>query len=165
MKILLIYSSRTGNTRKVAEAIYEVLPSGSIICPVEDNPSYKDYDMIIIGFWVDKGLPDIKTLEYMESIGGKKIGIFGTSGAYNDSERGKKTLERTRQLLEPRNEVIAEFICQGKIDERLLERYKNRGPDHPNPMTEEKRKRHEEAKKHPDSNDLNRAQEVFRKII
>ncbi len=94
----------------------------------------------------------------MEKIEGKKVGVFGTLGAYPDSDHAKKTLKRVRELLEVKNEVIAEFLCQGKVDPKLIEKFKELPAGHPHGMTEERRKRHEEASKHPNEQDIKEAQ-------
>ena len=54
MKSLVVYSSKTGNTKKVAEAIYDALPEPKSIHPVEDTPSVDGVDFLVLGFWVDK---------------------------------------------------------------------------------------------------------------
>lgn len=60
MKTLVIYSSLTGNTKKVARAVAEVLPECTML-PVEEAPSRVDgYDLVAVGYWVDKGMPDGK---------------------------------------------------------------------------------------------------------
>ena len=46
MKALVVYSSRTGNTRKIAEAIAAVLP-GCEIHPVESAPAPEGYDCLL----------------------------------------------------------------------------------------------------------------------
>lgn len=62
MKFLVVYSSLTGNTKMVGEAIAEVLAPECDIFPVEDNPDYSDYDLVVVGYWVDKGTADKKPL-------------------------------------------------------------------------------------------------------
>ena len=62
MKILLVYSSRTGNTKKVAEAIGEELGISAV--PVEEKPAAADFDLVIAGFWVDRGTADAKMKAY-----------------------------------------------------------------------------------------------------
>ena len=57
MKSLVVYSSRTGNTRKIAEAVAEALP-GCHLHPVEEAPQPEGYDLVAVGYWVDKGMPD-----------------------------------------------------------------------------------------------------------
>ena len=54
MRTLVVYSSRTGNTKKVADAIYEIMPDGSRIASVEEDPNVEDYDFVAAGFWVDR---------------------------------------------------------------------------------------------------------------
>ncbi|AFS77478.1 flavodoxin family protein [Gottschalkia acidurici 9a] len=165
MKILVTYSSKTGNTKKIAEGILEILPKDSIILPIEENIEPDEFDIILIGFWVDKGIADAKAMKYIDKIKGKKVGIFGTLGAYPDSEHGRQSIIRTKELLEPQNEVIAEFLCQGKVDPKLIEMFEKLPKDHPHGMTEERRKRHEDASSHPDEDDIKKAQEVFKKIL
>lgn len=55
MKILLVYSSRTGNTKKVAEAIGEELGISAV--PVEEKPAAADFDLVIAGFWSTAARP------------------------------------------------------------------------------------------------------------
>lgn len=67
MKALVVYSSRTGNTRKIAEAIAAVLP-GCEIHPVESAPAPEGYDLVAVGYWVDKGMPDAQAKAYLETV-------------------------------------------------------------------------------------------------
>ena len=67
MKSLVVYSSRTGNTRKIAEAVAEALP-GCHLHPVEEAPQPEGYDLVAVGYWVDKGMPDDAAKKYMERI-------------------------------------------------------------------------------------------------
>lgn len=55
MKFLIVYSSRTGNTRQVAEALYAAAPDGSTISKVETAPAADGYDVIFVGYWMDRG--------------------------------------------------------------------------------------------------------------
>ncbi|MFW6332322.1 MAG: flavodoxin family protein, partial [Thermodesulfobacteriota bacterium] len=55
MKSLIAYSSRTGNTRKVAEAIFHLRPKPKEIHPVGPPPSPDKFDFIAPGFRVHEG--------------------------------------------------------------------------------------------------------------
>ncbi|HOO34163.1 MAG TPA: flavodoxin family protein [Thermotogota bacterium] len=165
MKTLLVYSSKTGNTKKVAEEIIKVLPQGSEIYPVEEAPEPSQYDNVVIGYWINRGTADDKTLKYIERIEGKKVGFFCTLGAYPDSEHALNCIKNGYELLGINNEVLTSFICQGKIDPALTERFKELPPDHPHAMTPERKKRHEIASKHPDADDFRNAQEAFKSIF
>lgn len=165
MKILLTYSSKTGNTKKVADAIYEVMPENTVYTSINHDINLDEFDTVIVGFWVDKGLPNSEAKEFIEKIKGKKVGIFGTLGAYPDSDHAKKTLKRTRELLEPENKVVGEFLCQGKVDPKLTERFKKFPEGHPHYLDEARKKRHEEASKHPNEEDFNNAKQTFEEIV
>ena len=55
MKSIVIYSSLTGNTKQVAEAITSVLPTGTPCVSMKEVPSdLSSYDLVFAGFWVDK---------------------------------------------------------------------------------------------------------------
>lgn len=50
MKNLVVYPSPTGNIKKVAHAIYEVMHKGTDIHPVEEAANPHNYDFIAIGY-------------------------------------------------------------------------------------------------------------------
>lgn len=163
MKSLVVYSSKTGNTKSVAEAISEVMPSPCDIMSVDENPDPSEYDFIAIGYWVDKGGPDKKAKTFMESVKEKKIGLFGTLGAYPDSDHADDCRKKAEEIMEG-NTVLGQFLCQGKIDPKILEMMAKMASDQ-HPMTEERKARIEEAKKHPNEKDFTDAKEVFKGIV
>ena len=161
MKILIVYSSRTGNTRKVAEAIFDAIPEPKEISRVEDAPPPDLYDFIAVGFWVNRGMADEKVEEYMKRIKGKKVGVFATLGAYPNSSHAREVLNWAREILDS-NDVLGEFICQGKIDPNILDKMPKDGV---HTMTPERKVRIEEAKKHPNETDCRYAQNTFREML
>lgn len=60
MNILIAYSSKTGNTKKLAMGIYnniyEECDLNVSIKPIDKVKCIEDYDAILIGYWVDKGV-------------------------------------------------------------------------------------------------------------
>ena len=48
MKSIVVYSSLTGNTKMVGEAIAEVLAPNCDIYKVEDNPDITGYDLVVV---------------------------------------------------------------------------------------------------------------------
>ena len=161
MKILNVYSSKTGNTRKIAEAIFDILPEPKELFSVEDAPSPDLYDFIAVGFWVNRGMADEKAQEYMKRIKGKKVGIYATLGAYPNSGHARDVLNWAGEILDG-NDVLGEFICQGKIDPDILDKMPKNGV---HAMTPERKTRIEEAKKHPNETDCRYAQEAFREMM
>lgn len=164
MKTLLVYSSRTGNTEKVARAIFEALPGPKDILSVKQDPAVDGYDLIIMGFWVDKGTADAGSRAFFKSVKNRKIALFGTLGADPDSDHARDCMARVNELVKD-NEVLGRFLCQGKVDPKLIEMMATRMKDDPHhSMTPERRARLDEAATHPDQADLDRAARVFSDI-
>ncbi len=167
MKYMVVYSSKTGNTKMIAKAINKALPEESEVFSVQNAPEPNDYDFIAIGGWVDKGMPDAAMQNYMNKIKNKNVGIFMTLGAYPDSQHAKDSMQKARQLLKD-NDILCEFICQGKVDPQLIKRMREmtkNNPYHPHAMNEERKARLAEAAKHPNQLDCQNAAEAFAKIF
>lgn len=162
MKTLIVYSSKTGNTKKVAEAILSVMPAGTEIFPLESAPDPDGYDRIAVGFWVDRGTANAEMQPYLRKIREKKVGIFFTLGAFPDSEHAKQSCDAAIALLGDGCEVSARFWCQGAIDPKLTEWMSKLPPEHPHAPNPERLRRWEEASKHPDVADLDAAKDAFR---
>ena len=156
MKALVVYSSRTGNTRKIAEAIAAVLPgSGAALLPERH---------LAVGYWVDKGMPDAQAKAYLETVRDAKVALFGTLGAWPDSDHARDCIAQGEALVnapERRNKVLGTYLCQGKVDPKIVAMMQKMASD-VHPMTPERKARLEEAAKHPDEADCLRAQEAFK---
>lgn len=168
MRCAIIYSSLTGNTRMVAEAISGVMPQGTAIYPVAQAPDPDNFDFLALGFWADKGKVDQTMQVYMEKTRGKgkNIGLFGTLGAYPDSDHGRSFMADARERVVG-NTVLGDFLCMGKVDPKLLkamEAMRQKG-DSVHPMTPERAARIAEGAKHPDSADLAAAKAKFTELL
>ncbi len=65
----IIFSSMTGNTRKLADKIHEILPKESCdYFGTADAQGIKS-ELLYIGFWTDKGnrLPVVWTAEFLSA--------------------------------------------------------------------------------------------------
>lgn len=164
MKTLIVYSSLTGNTKMVAEAIHEAFGDEADIFPVEQAPTADGYDLVAVGFWVDRGTADQKAQAYLSGLKNKKVALFATLGAYPDSEHARSSLKNAAVLLDESNCLVGDFICQGKVDPKLIEGFKKLPEGHPHGMNPERIARLHEAAKHPDQTDLSNARAVFTSI-
>ena len=87
MKGLIVYSSLSGNTKKIAEAIAEVAEDSELISVREFQSSMlANFDLFYIGYWVDKGDCDAATLRLLAQLKDKRIVLFGTLGAAEQTE-------------------------------------------------------------------------------
>lgn len=166
MKTLITYSSKTGNTKKLAEGIYEGIQfEDKVILPIKDVTSIEEYDVILVGYWVDKSGPNEEAKNFLSTIKGKKVGIFATLGYWPDTEHAWTSLKNGEALVQENNKVIGKFICQGKLDEKIIAMFEKLPADNPHAITEEKRKRYEIAKNHPSKVDILSAVEMFQERL
>ena len=89
MKKIVLYTSQTGNTKKVGDAIAEQLGCESLNFR-DFEGEVDDYDFIALGFYVDKGEAEAKFMRFLRKIHGKKLGVFMTLGAEPDGEHSRK---------------------------------------------------------------------------
>lgn len=166
MKSAIIYSTITGNTKKVAEGIWEVMPKGTEIFNVEENPKWGEYDLLILGYWVDRGLADTKMRAYMNKIQGKNLGIFGTLGERDNTDYSRGIQNKIEESLSNSNKVLANFICQGKIDPKFITKWIEVLDNNPN----DKKARSivdefNKASIHPNEEDIRNAQDIFKNML
>jgi len=164
MKCLVVYSSRSGNTERVARAIHAALGPECVLAEAAAAPPPEKFDFIALGFGAYNGWPDGDMRAYMKRCRNKEVGIFLTLGAYPDSEAAHQYLGRAEGLLENCT-LRAKFICQGRYTEEHLARMKSRPATSPHAWNEERAARVAEAMKHPDKTDLATAAERFRAAV
>lgn len=67
-KWAVIYSSVTGNTRTIAEAIAEQAGDADVF-RVQDAPEdLSGYDVVALGYWLRLGQPDPLMLKYLPKV-------------------------------------------------------------------------------------------------
>ena len=140
MKVSILYSSKTGNTRKLAYSIANELSDFEItITDIKTMESLPQADAYLIGYWVDKAQPNEEAKHCIEQITGKPVGLFGTLGAYAYSSHGSQSMQNANAMLGEGCTLIGSFLCQGPVDPKLLERFKSLQPDNPHALTTEKK--------------------------
>ena len=158
MKSLVLWSSRTGNTKAIAEAVYEALPGEKDIFEEGRQPSVDGYDLIFVGFWGFRRGADFTARRTIESLHGKKVAIFATAGTYTDSQAARDYLDNAAALLPEYSECLGTFISQGRVHSfHIGKRSEHAKLVHP--MTPDRLARLQEAEKHPNEDDFRRAGE------
>ena len=165
--IYIIYSSKTGNTEKVAKGVYSALKDKYPVhvYKVTEAPVPEDGDTVLLGFWVDRGNADDATLRYLDSITGLPVGYFGTLGHYPDSAHAMNVIKTMNDQVSKKNRLLGSFLCQGRLDPKVTEWMKTLPADHPHGWNEARAKRHTDAASHPDETDIKNAAEACRKML
>ena len=67
-KYSIVYSSLTGNTKVLADAIHEALPQDECEYFGVSDTVIPSSELLYIGFWTDKGNADTKTLQLLSQL-------------------------------------------------------------------------------------------------
>ena len=162
MKILIVYASRkTGNSRKIAEALRKGIPCDSQLVSAADAPSPEGFDLLVLCFGIYCGWPDGDMMAFMRRCRGKEVALFVTLGAWPDSDHAFRCVGRAEGLMES-CDVRLRFLCQGGYTEEFLARMKSIPPSAPHGWTAEREMRVMEAMKHPSSADCANAVAALR---
>jgi flavodoxin len=119
MKILVTYFTQTGNTKKVADAIYEALPEEKDIKSLVTVKSLEDYDFTFIGFPIHQSGPANKAKLFITSKAkAKKIALFTTHAGSSGTPTMKDILTRCTESACD-SELCGLFDCQGEMSEQI----------------------------------------------
>jgi flavodoxin len=119
MKSLVVYSSQSGNTRKLAEAVFEALPGERALYPVDGAPDPVDYDFIAVGFWLMGGKPDPKSSEYLGKVWKKPLFLFATHGAGAGSDHAIHGMALAKSLASE-SDIRGTYSCQGEVNPKVI---------------------------------------------
>ena len=130
MKVLIIYLSHTGNTEKIASAIYEEMSRSNevILCKLDevDPDSINTYDQVFLGSPIHAGTIANEIQDFLKELPkspGMKLAGFITHAA---TAYPKQTLEQMAQPFvdicrDKDMEYIGCFNCQGYLADFMHE--------------------------------------------
>lgn len=164
MKICIYYDSITGNTKKIADAIYETCKDEVVYCGKPHK--LQEADLYFVGSWTNKGNCSSVIQNLLSSLKNKKIAYFGTCGFGGSSEYYASLYQRAKNQIDASNVILGHFFCPGKMPEAIKDRYVKLLQEHP----EDKKlqvslKNFEEVKTRPNTEDINKAQSWAKEMI
>jgi flavodoxin len=127
MKTLVTYYSESGNTEKLAEAIYEGLEATeNEIAQISEAKNFEDYDVIFVGFPVHGSSVPPKVEKCLKRIPeGKMLALFGTHGSLRGGPLSISAFYYAITLA-PKANIIGTFGCRGEVKASLLEGLMNK---------------------------------------
>ena len=121
MKTLVAYFSQTGQTKKVADAIYESIEGDKELKELSEVDSLEGYDVSFIGFPVHAFGPSKEGKEFLEEkAAGKKVALFITHAAHEDQEGIDEWLDRCKAAAADA-ELVGFFHCMGELSEQIAD--------------------------------------------
>ena len=165
MKIAIVFDSNTGNTKKIDTCIKEACSNEDIIY-FGSPKNIESVDLVFIGTWVDKGTCSKKIQDFIDSLSNQKVAFFATAGFGQSSEYFENLAKRFDALVNPNNQIIGHFFCQGKMPIAVRNRYVEMIKEHPDDkQLQVSIDNFDAALSHPDKNDLDKAKEFTLEMI
>ena len=160
----IVFSSLTGNTKLLADAIHEALPKEDCEYFGVGKAEELRSEVIYVGFWTDKGTADEAALALLKRLKNKKIFLFGTAGFGESEAYFQKVLDRVKESIDESNSIIGTYMCQGKMPMAVRERYeKMKQQPNPAPNLDGLIRNFDRALTHPDDHDLEELKQAVRR--
>ncbi|MCD8189835.1 MAG: flavodoxin family protein [Clostridiales bacterium] len=165
MEFLVLYSSRTGNTEKVAEAIFDTLPGRSkLIEPVEDYDGTENPGLVFLGFPVNRGSCPMDVADALEKLEGRRLALFATCGM--GDEAYQQRIRHNIDVWMPDDYIdLGFFCCQGAIAPAFLKELREQGASVSPQMAEAMEAQQKNSIGHPDAADLDRARQFAKEVL
>lgn len=170
---LVLYTSKTGNTKQIAMEIFSALPGTSKdivnLSEISDIPallSSKQASLYFIGFWTNCGSCSMEIMDVLSLLHNNKIAIFGTCGMGNDTTYYHSVSSKVSAFISEDCECLGIFMCQGKMPITVRRRYESVLAEAPeNENTKRMIRNFDEALLHPDFKDLEGARNFVGHIL
>jgi len=121
MKVIVAYMSQTGNTRKVAEAIFQEIEAEKEMKELGEIGGLKDYDLAFVGFPIQAYGPANAAKSFLEKHStGNNLALFITHATPEDSEELQPWLANCSAAAAGGN-VIGVFNCQGELAQKTAD--------------------------------------------
>jgi len=158
MKVLVTYYTQTGNTEKVAKAIYDAVAAQKEILPVAQAVP-AGYDLVFCGFPVHAHSVPGKMAEFIKGLPkGQKVAFFATHGSLRGGQLPRQAFDSAAGLAAGLK-VLGQFGCRGKVDPKVIDALVKK-PEH-KAWAEEARG----ADGNPDAADLQEAAEFAQAMV
>ena len=159
MKALVAYFTQTGNTEKLAKAIFETIDVEKEIQQITDLQGVEGYDVVFCGFPVQAHSVPMPVQEFIKGLpAGQKLAIFTTHGSLRGGQLAVTAMEHAVSLA-ANAKVLGQFGCRGKVSYQIIEALMKK-PEHKAWAVEA-----QGAASHPDKADLEDGQDFARKMM
>ncbi|MBU2497894.1 MAG: flavodoxin family protein [Proteobacteria bacterium] len=163
MKVLVTYYSETGNTEKLARAIFEGIRGKKVqkdILPMSEVKDLEEYGLIFCGFPVHASSVPRKVEPFLKGIPKDKLlAIFSTHGSLRGGQLAVHAFEYALSLA-AKAKIIGTFGCRGKVKHSLIEALMKK-PEHRAWAEEAQSSVHH----HPDDADFEDGRDFAKKMI
>lgn len=127
MKLLVVYLSFSGSTKRLAEAIFAALPEEKEIRPMAEISSLEGYDLVFLGFPVMQFGPPAEAVQFISGLAaGRRLALFVTHAMDPASQDAFQQALLAKELAKCRAackgaELAGMFHCRGELSAKAAE--------------------------------------------
>ncbi len=128
MRPIIIYSSKSGNTKKIADSMANQISCEAIRITADSlqkTVDLEDFNLVLVGTGLFAGTPNEDLVRYLRNLNLKTTKLFALFITWGGAPRTDKlALTRLRTLLESRGQKVLEdhFACYGGWKGILMKR-------------------------------------------
>jgi flavodoxin len=161
MKVLVTYLTKTGNTKKIAEAIFGEIEDEKDLKPWHEVEAFEGYDFAFIGFPIMKMGPTPDVEQFLQQhTPGREVALFCTHASPEGAPPLQDWLQKCRAPAAEAN-IMGMFDCQGEMSQAVADSLINSGV----PQLVAWGKGRVETVGQPDESRLERARAFCREIM
>jgi len=151
MKYAIIYQSKSGNVKEMADAIfYSLKDEEAVMVDIDETDDIPDADFYFIGFAVRNNNCGMDIVNLFENLTNIKYALFISCG-FLPTEKYKENILNNLDVWLPENSTLVDsFFCQGRVEKHEQEIMIAKMP-HSEPQL---REMFGEGNSHPDEDDL-----------
>lgn len=162
MKTVVVYQSKSGNTRLMAEEIYEYLGDmDKDIIDIDTDNDIPEADLYFVGFGVHNNNCSMDIVDLFERMEEGKYALFMSSGFLPTDKYKDKVLSNIEVWLPEQCELVDSFMCQGKMERHVLDIMVGKMPH----AEEQLKQMYAEGSVHPNNDDMENLQEFVTRIF
>ncbi|NBH82145.1 flavodoxin [bacterium C-53] len=166
LEYAVLYHSETGNTAKIASAIFSQLPGKSKdLMQINLSEPIPEAAVYFVGFSVNRGTCCMEVADLLSELHEKKVSLFATCGANPIPEYIKEVESKVKVWLDDDNEYCGFFLCQGRMQAKARDRWEGIRNKENARHIDAMLRNFEEAKLHPSTEDLKNAIEFAKARI
>ena len=166
MKIAIVFDSQTGNTAQVAQAIREACEGHDIVAFGPPPQNVDQAELVFAGSWTDKGSLTPAMQEFLHTLYGKRVALFGTAGFGISQLYFASLADRFKGEVPKGNQVVSSFFCTGKMPQAVRDRYEAQLKEKPgDARLQSMLQAFDLALTHPDQDDLDQAAAFTREVL
>ncbi len=165
MSTMVVYTSRTGNTKKIATEIFSAIPDPEKdLQDIQNRQHDLSADTFFVGFWNNRGSCPLEIIDLLSALHGKRIALFGTCGLGNDPQYFHTIESNVKVWIPEDNTYLGCFMCQGKMPMAVRTRYESMRNEGNSAQIDFMLHNFDEALLHPDDQDAADARAFVKKV-